>query len=297
MASEEQKEEVVIPPDTTAPLPRITPEGTVAAADSKEQSQSAAEDAQQGEPSTRVAVITGASRGIGAACARALAAQGCDCVLNFGSATSEAAAAELADELESTYGVQTVIAAADVSDFDQAKGLIVGAKEAFGRVDVLVNNAGITRDGMLARMREDDFDDVINVNLKGTFNCIRHASRVMMRQRSGRIISVSSLVALRGNVGQANYAASKAGIIGLTRAAAKELAPRNITVNAVAPGFISTSMTDELDADYAEKIRERIAMGSFGEPEDVAAAVAFFASPQARYITGQVLAIDGGLAL
>lgn len=296
MADEQQREdEVVSSPDTTAPLPRINADGTVASAAGDDEGRKQADERQ--ESAGRVAVITGASRGIGAACARALAARGCDCVLNFGSPTSEAAAAELADELESTYGVQTVIAGADVSDFDQAKGLIIGAKEAFGRVDVLVNNAGITRDGMLARMREDDFDDVISVNLKGAFNCMRHAARVMMKQRTGRIISVSSLVALRGNVGQANYAASKAGIIGLTRAAAKELAPRNITVNAVAPGFITTSMTDELDPDYAEKIRERIAMGAFGEPADVAAAVAFFASPQAKYITGQVLAIDGGLAL
>lgn len=297
MADEQQREGEAVPsPDTTAPLPRINADGTVVGADQTGSAGSASDEGES-EASARVALITGASRGIGAACARALAAQGYDCVLNFGSPTSEAAAAELADELESTYGVQTVIAGADVSDFDQAKGLIVGAKEAFGRVDVLVNNAGITRDGMLARMHEDDFDEVVSVNLKGTFNCMRHAARVMMRQRYGRIVSVSSLVALRGNVGQANYAASKAGIIGLTRAAAKELAPRNITVNAVAPGFITTSMTDELDADYAEKIRERIAMGSFGEPEDVAAAVAFFASPQAKYITGQVLAIDGGLAL
>ncbi|MGI6590176.1 MAG: 3-oxoacyl-[acyl-carrier-protein] reductase [Eggerthellaceae bacterium] len=255
-------------------------------------------DEEQTETATgRVAVITGASRGIGAACARALAAQGCSCVLNFSSVGSEAAASELSDELEETYGVQTVIARADVSDYDQAKQLISGAKEAFGRVDVLVNNAGITRDDMLPRMREEEFDDVLRVNLKGAFNCMRHASRLMLRSHAGRIISIASVVGIRGNVGQANYAASKAGIIGLTKAAAKELAPRGITVNAVAPGFIATNMTDELDPEYRDKVRERIAMGEFGKPEDVANAVAFFASPESHYITGQVLAVDGGIVL
>lgn len=248
-------------------------------------------------PEHPTAVITGASRGIGAACARALAAQGCNCVLNYSSALSETAAAELSDELEQTYGVQSVIARADVSDFEQAKELIAGAKEAFGSVDILVNNAGITRDGMLARMKEDDFDAVISTNLKGAFNCMRHASRLMMRQREGRIVSIASVVGIRGNAGQTNYAASKAGVIGMTKAAAKELAPRGITVNAVAPGFISTNMTASLDQEYAEQVRGRIAMGTFGTPEDVAAAVAFFASPQAGYITGQVLAVDGGIAL
>ncbi len=146
-------------------------------------------------------------------------------------------------------------------------------------------------------MSEEDFSRVIDVNLKGAFNCMRHASRLMMRQREGRIVSIASVVGIRGNVGQTNYAASKAGVIGMTKAAAKELAPRGITVNAVAPGFVSTNMTASLDQEYAEQVRGRIAMGTFGTPEDVAAAVAFFASPQAGYITGQVLAVDGGIAL
>lgn len=248
-------------------------------------------------PEHPVAVITGASRGIGAACARALAAKGYNCVLNYSSEHSEAAAAELADELEESFGAQAVIARADVSDFEQAKGLIDGAHAAFGSMDVLVNNAGVTRDGLLARMKEEDFDTVIATNLKGAFNCMRHAARLMMRQREGRIVSVASVVGLRGNAGQANYAASKAGVIGLTKAAAKELAPRGITVNAVAPGFIDTNMTATLNPEYVEQVRSRIALGTFGEPEDVAAAVAFFASPEARYITGQVLAVDGGIAL
>ena len=249
------------------------------------------------ETGKRTALITGASRGIGAAIARAFAAQGVDCVINCSSERGQQEATVLANELEKSFGVAVEVVCADVSDFEQARQLVAVAKDTFGHLDVLVNNAGITRDGMLSRMCEDDFDRVIAVNLKGAFNCMRHASKVMVRQRYGRIVNVSSVVGQRGNAGQANYAASKAGILGLTKAAAKELAAWGITVNAVAPGFISTEMTDQLSAEQRESVRGRIALGEFGKPEDVACAVAFLASEEAGYITGQAIAVDGGLAI
>ena len=249
------------------------------------------------EPSEKVALITGSSRGIGAAVACALAQRGMGCALNYASDSSEDAAFQLTSLLHDVYGVQAKAFRADVSSFAEAKQLAADVKEHFGRIDVLVNNAGITRDEMVTRMSEDDFDRVIDVNLKGAFNCIRHVSKIMLRQRGGRIVNVSSVVGLKGNVGQANYAASKAGIIGLTKAVAKELAVRDITVNAVAPGFITTDMTAQLPDAHQSRIKDSIALGCFGQPEDVANAIAFFASDQARYITGQVLCVDGGLAL
>lgn len=265
-------------------------------------------------PLRRVAIVTGASRGIGAAIAQRLALEGYSVVLNYASdGSTEAARAlctELSDfaaaaaqeslalEVEEAAEPQCFIALqADVSHFDEAKQLINEVKQQFGRIDVLVNNAGITRDGLLARMKEEAFDRVIEVNLKGAFNCLRHAAPLMMKQRYGRIISVSSVVGIAGNAGQVNYAASKAGIIGMTKAAAKELASRGITVNAVAPGFIDTAMTDVLSDAAKETILSRIASGVFGVPEDVANAVAFFAQPESEYITGQVLCIDGGMSL
>lgn len=265
-------------------------------------------------PVRRVALVTGASRGIGAAIAQRLAINGYSVVLNYssdGSAEavqmlcqelSDFAAASAEDDVEAAFAEvaepqQFIGIQADISLFDEAKRLVAEVKERFGRLDVLVNNAGITRDGLLARMKEDAFDRVIEVNLKGAFNCLRHAAPVMMKQRYGRIISVSSVVGVAGNAGQVNYAASKAGIIGMTKAAAKELAARNITVNAVAPGFIATAMTDALPDATKEAILSRIANGSFGEPEDVANAVAFFAQPETSYVTGQVLCIDGGMSL
>ena len=249
------------------------------------------------ETGNKVALVTGASRGIGAAIARRLAGRGMDCVLNCVSERSEGEARELACDLQRTYGARVEVMRADVSDFDQAKQLAAFAKEAFGRIYVLVNNAGIVRDGMLARMDEEDFDRVIAVNLKGTFNCMRHVAKTMLHQRSGRIVNISSVVGLSGNAGQANYAASKAGIVGLTKAAAKELAARGVTVNAVAPGFIDTEMTAALPEAQRGAVLGRIALGCFGAAEDVANAVAFLASNEARYITGQVIAVDGGLAL
>lgn len=265
-------------------------------------------------PVRRVALVTGASRGIGAAIAQRLALDGYSVVLNYSSDASAEAVQTLCQELADFAGAsaeddvdaalsevaepqQFIGIQADVSQFAEAKRLVTEVKEHFGRLDVLVNNAGITRDGLLARMKEDAFDRVIEVNLKGAFNCLRHAAPLMMKQRYGRIISVSSVVGVAGNAGQVNYAASKAGIIGMTKAAAKELAARNITVNAVAPGFIATAMTDALSDAMKETILSRIASGSFGEPEDVANAVSFFAQPETSYVTGQVLCIDGGMSL
>lgn len=249
------------------------------------------------ETPRRSAVVTGSSRGIGRAVAEELARAGFDVCVNCSSERGLSGVQQLADQLAAEHGVRAIAVAANVADAAEAEALVAAAHEAFGRVDVLVNNAGITRDGLLARMKEEAFDRVIEVNLKGAFNCLRHAAPLMMKQRYGRIVSVSSVVGVAGNAGQVNYAASKAGIIGMTKAAAKELAPRGITVNAVAPGFIDTAMTDALPDSAKEAILSRIASGAFGAPEDVANAVAFFAQPESEYITGQVLCIDGGMSL
>lgn len=243
------------------------------------------------------ALVTGSARGIGAATVRALAAAGHDVVIDYASGASEKEARALAEELASQYQVDVLVACADVSDFDAAKGLVDAALERFERIDVLVNNAGITRDGLLARMKERDFDEVVAVDLKGVFNMCRHAARPMMKQRHGRIVNVASLSGVRGQSGQANYSAAKAGVIGLTKALARELAPRGITVNAVAPGFIETAMTASMDQGALEDMKEMIPLKRLGTPEDVANAVAFLASEGAGYITGQVLQIDGGLGI
>lgn len=245
----------------------------------------------------RVALVTGASRGIGAACARELASRGCIVVVNHSGAHSAQAAAQLVDELKAAFPADHMAIQADVSDFEAAKGLVEVVKTKFGRLNILVNNAGITRDGLLMRMSEADFDAVIDVNLKGAFNCMRHAAGLMVRQRYGRIVNLSSVVGLAGNAGQVNYAASKAGIIGMTKSAAKELARKGVTVNAVAPGYIETDMTAALTDAQRDAVLSQIAAKRLGKPADVAAAVGFLASEQAAYITGQVLAIDGGMAL
>lgn len=251
----------------------------------------------QAKAACPVALVTGASRGIGAAIAIAFAERGYAVAVNHSGPSSAERAQAFAAQLAEEHGIEAWAFCADVSDFAQAKRLVDEVRSAWGRIDVLVNNAGITRDGLLARMKEEDFDRVIEVNLKGAFNCLRHVAPVMMKQRSGRIVSVSSVVGLSGNAGQVNYAASKAGIVGMTKSAAKELAPRGITVNAVAPGFIETDMTDAMSDAAREAACGRIALKEIGAARDVACAVRFLASDEARYITGQVLAVDGGLAL
>ena len=237
----------------------------------------------------RCAVVTGSTRGIGRAVARELAAAGMNVVVNSSSERSLPAAEAVAAEIAEEFGVETLAVAANA--------LIAAAAEANGRVDVLVNNAGITRDGLAARMSDDDFDAVIDINLKGTFHCCRAAAKLMMKQRWGRIVNMSSVVGVYGNAGQVNYAASKAGVIGLTKSLARELARRNITANAVAPGFIATDMTDALSDAQREAIVSRIGSGRLGEPDDIAHLVRFLASDEASYITGQVICVDGGMSL
>lgn len=245
----------------------------------------------------RSALVTGSSRGIGRAVAEELAQAGFDVCVNCSSERGLADAQAFADDLAATSGVRTLAVAANVALASEADALVEAVHDAFGRIDVLVNNAGITRDGLLARMKEEDFDAVIDVNLKGTFNCCKAAAQRMMKQRYGRIINLSSVVGVAGNAGQANYAASKAGVIGLTKSIARELAARNITANAVAPGFIATDMTDALSDKQREAIVGRIASKRLGAPEDVAALVRFLASEEAGYVTGQVICIDGGMSL
>lgn len=242
----------------------------------------------------KVAVVTGASRGIGRAIAIELASKGAFVVINYNGSREKAEAVKQVIELA---GGRAVVMQCNVADFDACEVFIKGVVKELGRIDILVNNAGITKDGLLMRMPEADFDNVLNINLKGTFNCTRFASRQMMKQRSGRIINLSSVVGLTGNTGQANYAASKAGVIGLTKATARELATRGITVNAVAPGFIASDMTEVLSDDVKETLLAGIPLGQLGKPDDVAAAVTFLASDRAGYITGQVLNIDGGMVM
>lgn len=242
----------------------------------------------------KVAVVTGASRGIGKAIAKRLAKDGIFVVINYRG--NEAQAKQVLKEIEEEHG-KAAIYACDVSDFSACEEFIKDVIQTYGRLDILVNNAGITRDGLLMKMSEEDYDTVLQTNLKGTFHGIRFASRQMLRQKQGRIINISSVSGVLGNAGQANYCASKAGVIGLTKAAARELASRGVTVNAVAPGFIKTELTDVLSEQVQEHAKAQIPLGGFGEPEDVAEAVAFLSSEQARYITGQVLCVDGGMAM
>ncbi|MBN2390087.1 MAG: 3-oxoacyl-[acyl-carrier-protein] reductase [Anaerolineae bacterium] len=240
------------------------------------------------------ALVTGGSRGIGRAIAFELARLGADVAVNY--ARNAAAATQVVAEIE-TLGRSAVALPADVGDFDQATALVEAAIKALGRLDILVNNAGITRDTLLLRMQEADWDEVLRVNLKGVFNTSKAAVRSMVRQRAGRIINISSVSGLMGQVGQANYSAAKAGMIGLTKSMAREFAARGITVNAVAPGLISTDMTAALDEELREQMRALIPLGRFGVAEDVAHVVAFLASDAAAYITGAVLPVDGGLSM
>lgn len=240
----------------------------------------------------RVAIITGASRGIGRATALALAAEGANVVVNY--ASSSTAAEEVVKTITDGGG-NAIALQADVSKVDQVDTLINKTLEKFGRVDVLVNNAGITRDTLLLRMKPEDWQAVIDLNLTGVFLCTKAVSKVMLKQKSGRIINITSVAGQMGNPGQANYSAAKAGVIGFTKTVAKELASRGITVNAVAPGFIATDMTSDLKSD---EILKYIPLGRYGEPEDVAGMIRFLAAdPAAAYITGQVLNVDGGMVM
>lgn len=241
------------------------------------------------------ALVTGASRGIGRAICEKLASEGTDIVFSYRS--GEEAAAETI-RLCSKYGVEVHGIKADVSSQEECESLIKEAVDLFGgRIDILVNNAGITKDNLIGRMKDEDFDAVIDVNLKGTFYMMRGVSRYMLRQRAGRIINMSSVVGVMGNAGQINYSASKAGVIGMTKSLARELAARQITVNAVAPGMIETDMTAAMPDSAKEKVIESIPFKQMGRPEDIAEAVAFLAGDGGRYITGQVLCVDGGMAI
>lgn len=242
----------------------------------------------------KVAVITGASRGIGRAVAMKLAEEGAQVIVNYNGSCERAEAVK--QEIEAAGG-KAEIMQCNVADFYACETMFQEIVKQFGRIDILINNAGITRDGLLMKMSEEDYDAVLDTNLKGTFNCIRFVARQMLRQKAGRIINLSSVSGVLGNAGQANYSASKAGVIGLTKSAARELASRGITVNAIAPGFINTEMTEVLSDKVKEAATGQIPLGHFGETEDIAETAAFLASDAAKYITGQVLHVDGGMAM
>lgn len=242
----------------------------------------------------KCAVITGASRGIGREIALKYAKEGANIVLNY--RNSETEALQLKEELD-RLGSDTLIVKANVSKFEEAENLIKEAKEAFGRVDILVNNAGITKDNLIMRMKEEDFDSVIDVNLKGAFNCLKAVTPIMIRQKSGKIINMSSVVGVIGNAGQVNYCASKAGLIGMTKSLAREIGGKNINVNAIAPGFIDTDMTKVLSEDQKKNIISQVPLKKLGQAEDIANLALFLASNQSDYITGQVIHVDGGMAM
>ncbi|EES51146.1 3-oxoacyl-[acyl-carrier-protein] reductase [Clostridium botulinum] len=242
----------------------------------------------------KCAIITGAARGIGKAIALKLASLGANIVLNYRSSEEEAKI--VASEIEK-MGVEVLTVKGDISKLEDVENIISEAKNKFGIIDIIVNNAGITKDTLILRMKEKDFDDVIDVNLKGVFNCLKSITPVMVKQRHGKIINISSVVGVAGNAGQVNYAASKAGVIGMTKSLAKELGARGINVNAVAPGFIETDMTSVLGEKVKEEVKKNIPLKRFGTPEDVAGVVAFLASENSNYVTGQVINIDGGMVM
>jgi 3-oxoacyl-[acyl-carrier protein] reductase len=242
----------------------------------------------------RVAVVTGGGRGIGRAIAVRLAAEGANLAISYRS--NDVTAEEAAKEVRQT-GVKCELFKGDVASPEDVEALFAGVSDAFGRVDILVNNAGVTRDNLMMRMKEEEFDEVVHTNLKGTYLCTRAVLRPMVRARWGRIVNVSSVVGLVGNAGQANYAASKAGIIGFTKSVAREVAQRGITANAVAPGYVETELTGSLPEEVKDQIRGQIPMSRFGEAEEVAEVVAFLAGEGAGYVTGQTIAVDGGLTM
>lgn len=242
----------------------------------------------------QVAIVTGASRGIGRSIALYLAKLGAKVVVNYSGSKEKAEA--VANEIQENGGTAIAVQA-NVANSDDVSALMKETIDTFGRIDILVNNAGITRDNLLMRMKEDDWDAVMNTNLKGVFLCTKAVSRQMMKQRAGRIVNIASIVGVSGNAGQANYVAAKAGVIGLTKTSAKELAARNIYVNAIAPGFIDTEMTEELPEDIKEQMLGQIPLAKLGNPEDVAKVVAFLASDDASYMTGQTLHVDGGMVM
>lgn len=242
----------------------------------------------------RIALVTGASRGIGRAVALALAAEGADVAVNY--AGSEKAAQEVAEAIRA-MGRRALVVQADVSDAEAVQKMVAAVTGEFGRIDILVNNAGITRDGLLMRMKDEDWDAVLKTNLTGVYNCTKAVTKGMMKQRYGRIINMTSVVGVTGNAGQANYAAAKAGVIGLTKSTAKELGSRAITANAIAPGFIESDMTAGLPEKNKQEMAAAIPLGKFGQPADVAQAVVFLASDWASYITGQTLHVDGGMVM
>ncbi len=242
----------------------------------------------------KVALVTGASRGIGRQTAITLASYGATVIVNYNGSREKAE--EVAAQIKEKGG-NAAIYGCNVSDYAAVEAMMKELVKEYGRIDILVNNAGITKDGLLMKMSEEDYDAVLDINLKGTFNCIKHISRQMLKQKGGRIINLSSVVGVYGNAGQVNYSASKAGVIGITKSVAKELGSRGITVNAVAPGFIITEMTDAMPEDAKKQVSDRIAMKRLGEVTDVAETVAFLASDKAAYITGQVICVDGGMSI
>lgn len=242
----------------------------------------------------KCAVVTGSSRGIGRAIALKYAKLGASLVINYRNSEEEAKALE--NEIIE-LGAEVLVVKADISNFDDANNLIVKAKERFGSVDILVNNAGITKDGLVMRMKEEDFDKVIEVNLKGVFNCIRAVTPIMVKQKSGNVINMASVVGITGNAGQLNYCAAKAGVIGMTKSLAREVGSRGINVNAIAPGFIETDMTNDLSDKAKTSVMDNIPLKRFGNVNDIAEVAAFLVSESAGYITGQVISVDGGMSM
>ncbi len=242
----------------------------------------------------KCAIVTGASRGIGKAIALKLASLGANIVLNYRS--SEKEALEVENEIKN-MDVDVISIKGDISKIDDVQNIVSKAKEKFGNIDIMVNNAGITKDGLILRMKEEDFDSVIDVNLKGVFNCLKSITPIMVKQKHGKIINLSSVVGVSGNAGQVNYSASKAGVIGMTKSLAKELGGRGINVNAVAPGFIETDMTEVLGDKFKEEAKKNIPLKRLGKAEDVADVVAFLASESSDYVTGQVIHVDGGMVM